>query len=46
MPSLNTYHLIWVSLILDVGYTSQLLQQSADAAPYFGYGVAPLSRSP
>ena len=28
------------------GMTSQLLQQSADAAPYFGYGVAPLSRSP
>ena len=42
MPSLSAYRLTWVSLTLDVGYSSQLLQQSAAAAPYLGRGVARL----
>ena len=41
MPSCNTYHLTWVSLTFDVGYLSQLLQQSTAAAPYLGWGVSP-----
>ena len=41
MPSHNTYHLTWVSLTLDVGYLSWLLQQSAAAAPCLGRGVSP-----
>ena len=41
MPSRNTYRLTWVSLTLDVGISSRLLQQSAAAAPYFGWGVSP-----
>ena len=39
MPSCNTYRLTWVSLTLGVGISSQLLQQSAAAAPYLGRGV-------
>ena len=50
MPSLNAYHLTWISLNLDVGISSQLLQQSAATAPYLRRvappdlerGVAPL----
>ena len=33
MPSHNTYHLTWVSLTLDGGIPSWLLQQSTAAAP-------------
>ena len=40
MPSRNTYHLTWVSLTLDVGISSRLLQQSAATAPYLGRGVS------
>ena len=36
MPSRNIYCLTWVSLTLDVGISSRLLQQSAAAAPYLG----------
>ena len=38
MPSRNTYHLTWVSLILMWGISSRLLQQSTAAAPYLGQG--------
>ena len=41
MPSRNTYHLTWVSFILDEGYLFRLLQQNAAAAPYLGRGVFP-----
>ena len=34
-----------LSLTLDVENPSRLLQQCAAAAPYFGYGVAPLGCS-
>ena len=40
MPSLSTNHPTWVSLTLDVGISSQLLQQSIATAPYHGCGVA------
>ena len=43
MPSRNTYHLTWVSLTLDVGYSSRLLQQNAATPPYLGRGVSPHS---
>ena len=51
MSSCNTFRLTWVSLTLDVGISSWLLQQSTAAAPYLGRGrppdleraVAPLS---
>ena len=43
MPSLSAYHLTWVSLTLDLGYLSQLLQQSPATTPYFTCGVAPLT---
>ena len=42
MPSLSTYCLTGVSLTLDMGISSWLLQQSAAAAPYLGRGVFPL----
>ena len=38
MSSCNTYCLTWVSLTLDVGISSQLLQQSAAAAPTLDEG--------
>ena len=41
MPSCNTYHLIWVSLILAWDISSRLLQQSIAAVPYLGRGVSP-----
>ena len=41
MTSNNTYHLTWVSLTLMWHISSQLLQQSTAAAPYFGRGVSP-----
>ena len=44
MPSCNTYHLTWVSLTLGGGISSWLLQQSAAAAPYLGWGVSPYCR--
>ena len=44
MPSLSTYCLTGVSLTLDMGISSWLLQQSAAAAPYLGRGVSPLGR--
>ena len=52
MPSFNTYHLTWVSLILEVGISSQLLQKSTASAAYLGRvappdllrGLAPLGR--
>ena len=37
MPSCNTYRLTWVSLTLEVGISSRLLQH---AAPYLGRGVS------
>ena len=40
MPSRNTYHLTWVSLTLDVGISSRLLQQSEATAPYLGRRVS------
>ena len=43
MPSLSAYHLTWVSLTLDLGYLSQLLQQSQATTPYLTCGVAPLT---
>ena len=43
MPSLSAYHLTWVSLTLDLGYLSQLLQQSPATTPYLTCGVAPLT---
>ena len=46
MPSLSAYRLTWVSLALDVGISSQLLQQSTAAALYLGHGVAPLGHRP
>ena len=46
MPSLSAYHLTWVSLTLDWGISSRLLQQSAATAPYLGRGVAPLGCHP
>ena len=53
MPTCNTYHLSWVFLPWAWGISSQLLQQSAAAAPHLGYlltaappdlehGIAPL----
>ena len=39
MPSPCTYHLTGFSLTLDVGISSQLLQQCAATDPYFGRGV-------
>ena len=41
MPSCNTYHLTWVSLILAWGISSRLLQQSTATIPYLGRGVSP-----
>ena len=41
MPSLSTYCLTGVSLTLDVGISSWLLQQSTAAAPYLGRVVSP-----
>ena len=40
MPSYKTYSLTWVSLTSAWGISSQLLQQSAAAAPYLGGGVS------
>ena len=45
MPSRNTYRLTWVSLIpWTWGISSRLLQQSAAAALYLGWGVSPHCR--
>ena len=41
MPSPNTYHLTWVSLTLDWGISSRLLQKSTATASYLGRGVSP-----
>ena len=38
MPPLNAYHLPWVSLTLDRGISSWLLQQSTATAPYLDVG--------
>ena len=43
MPSHNTCGLTWVSLTLEWGVSSRLLQQSAAAAPYLGRGVSSYS---
>ena len=43
---LSTCCLPWVSLTLNQGISSRLLQQRAVAAPYLGRGVAPLSCHP
>ena len=45
MPSHNTYHLTWVSLILDMGYLFTAAPASAAAAPYLGWGVSPHGRT-
>ena len=49
MPSLSAYHLIWVSLTLNVGYLFTAAnfrckckcQQSIATAPYLGCGISP-----
>ena len=43
MPSRNTCGLTWVSLTLEWGVSSRLLQQSAAAAPCLGRGVSSCS---
>ena len=40
MPSCNTYRLTSISLTLDVGVSSRLLQKSAATAPYLGREVS------